>query len=86
MRIAILVVSVIAVSNSAARGGDLNNSGFVGQGSRALGTGNLVNPRTGEVMVPIGPNFTGSRDGTVYIPAGPHGVIDTRSGRYIPTN
>jgi hypothetical protein len=46
---------------------------------------NLVNPRNGEVAVPTGPNYTNTRDGTLYVPAGPSGVIDTRSGRFIPT-
>lgn len=46
---------------------------------------NLVNPQNGDVAVPTGPNYTNARDGTVYVPAGPNGVIDTRTGSFIPT-
>jgi hypothetical protein len=44
----------------------------------------IVNPRTGETMVPSGPNYIGTRSGTVYMPAGPNGIIDLRNGRFIP--
>jgi hypothetical protein len=87
MRSAILALTLMLVgSTSLTRAGEPDSHGFVYNPGRANGGGNLVNPRTGEVMVPTGPNYTGTRDGTVYVPAGPHGVIDTRSGRFVPTN
>ncbi len=46
-----------------------------------------INPRTGEVLVPTGDGgYTGTRDGRHYAPAGPNGVIDTTTGKFIPTN
>jgi len=45
-----------------------------------------VNPRTGEALAPISPGYVGTRDGTYYAPAGPSGVINTRTGEFIPTN
>jgi hypothetical protein len=87
MRKAIFALTLMSIgSSSLALAGEPNSPGFLYNQNRAYGGGNLVNPRTGEVMVPTGPNFTGTRDGTVYVPAGPHGVIDTRNGRYVPTN
>jgi hypothetical protein len=44
----------------------------------------VVNPRTGEAMVPSGPNYVGTRSGTVYMPVGPNGVINLRNGSFIP--
>jgi hypothetical protein len=44
----------------------------------------VVNPQTGEALVPSGPNYVGTRSGTVYIPAGPNGVINSRNGRFAP--
>ena len=40
----------------------------------------------GEVFMPSGTGFVGTRDGTYYAPSGPNGVIDTRTGQYIPVN
>jgi len=45
---------------------------------------NVVNPQSGEVLVPVGPNYIGTRDGGLYIPAGPSGVIDANTGQFIP--
>jgi hypothetical protein len=44
-----------------------------------------VNPRTGEYYAPAGSGYVG-RDGIYYAPAGPSGVINTRTGEFIPTN
>jgi len=42
----------------------------------------IVNPHTGEVLTPAGPNYIGTRDGTLYIPTGPGGpLLNTRTGR-----
>ncbi|WP_340264904.1 tetratricopeptide repeat protein [Sphingobium mellinum] len=43
-----------------------------------------INPRTGEFYAPSGSGFTSTRDGTYYAPAGPNGVVDTRTGQFIP--
>lgn len=45
-----------------------------------------INPRTGEFYAPAGQGYVGTRDGTYYAPAGPSGVIDTRTGQFIPTH
>lgn len=79
-----LIICATILPSTLAFAGDYGG-GFVNQdGSNSRS--NLVNPKTGEVMVPTGPNYTGTQDGTVYVPAGPHGVIDTRNGKYVPTN
>lgn len=44
-----------------------------------------TNVTTGEFLAPIGPNFVGTRNGTVFVPAGPNGLINTRTGRFVPT-
>jgi hypothetical protein len=44
----------------------------------------VVNPRTGEALIPSGPNYVGARSGTVFIPAGPNGVINPRNGHFSP--
>lgn len=57
--------------------------------SRALDTTNAlgaVNPSTGEFYAPAGQGYVSTRNGTYYTPAGPNGVIDTRTGQFIPTN
>jgi hypothetical protein len=43
-----------------------------------------MNSATGETLVPVGRNYVGARSGTLYVPAGPKGVIDPRSGRFMP--
>jgi len=43
-----------------------------------------INPHTGEFYAPAGSGYVGTRDGTYYAPAGPNGVINTRSGDFIP--
>lgn len=43
-----------------------------------------INPVTGEYYAPAGQGYVGTRDGTYYAPAGPNGVIDTRTGKFIP--
>jgi hypothetical protein len=83
-RLALILISTGLVSFASA--GEINPQGFFGSQNKGYDRGNLVNPQTGEVIVPTGPNYTGTQDGRVYVPAGPHGVIDTRSGRYVPTN
>ena len=46
----------------------------------------LTNPITGEHYTPSGPGYVGTRDGTYYAPAGPNGVINTKTGQFIPTH
>ncbi len=46
----------------------------------------LTNPVTGEFLAPAGPNYVGTRDGRLYVPAGPSGIIDTRTGQFIPVH
>jgi hypothetical protein len=43
-----------------------------------------INPRTGEFYAPAGSGYVGTRDGTYYAPAGPNGVINTRTGEFVP--
>jgi len=43
-----------------------------------------INTRTGEFLAPAGEGYVGTRDGRFYTPAGPNGVIDTRTGQFIP--
>ncbi len=43
-----------------------------------------INPRTGEYYAPAGRGYIGTRDGTYYEPAGPAGVINTRTGEFMP--
>lgn len=45
-----------------------------------------TNPYTGEYYAPAGQGYVGTRDGTYYAPAGPNGVINTRSGTFIPVH
>jgi len=45
-----------------------------------------INVTTGEYLAPAGSGYVGTRDGTYYAPAGSHGIIDTRTGTFIPTN
>lgn len=47
----------------------------------------IVNTVTGEMLNPTGGgHYVGSRDGRLYAPAGPNGIIDTRTGRFVPTH
>lgn len=43
-----------------------------------------INSVTGEFYAPAGPGYVGTRDGTYYAPAGPNGVINTRTGQFVP--
>jgi hypothetical protein len=43
-----------------------------------------VNSVTGEYLAPSGEGYVGTRDGRYYAPAGPNGVIDTRTGKFVP--
>jgi len=52
---------------------------------KTVNTG-AVNPVTGEYYAPSGRGYVGTRDGTYYAPAGPNGMIDTRSGQFIPVH
>jgi hypothetical protein len=45
-----------------------------------------IDPSTGYYYSPSGSGYVSTRDGTYYVPAGPNGVINTRSGQFIPTN
>ena len=45
-----------------------------------------IDPATGEYYSPAGTGYVSSRNGTYYAPAGPNGVIDTRTGQFIPRN
>jgi hypothetical protein len=40
----------------------------------------------GTFYAPAGEGYINTRDGTLYVPAGPNGVINTRTGEFIPTN
>lgn len=44
----------------------------------------ITNTVSGEFLAPVGGGFVGTRDGRLYVPAGPNGIIDTRTGQYIP--
>ena len=44
------------------------------------------NPQSGEHYSSAGPGYVSDRDGTYYAPAGPNGVINTRTGAFIPTH
>lgn len=44
------------------------------------------NSVTGEYLAPAGKGYVGTRDGRYYAPAGPHGVIDTRTGQFMPVH
>lgn len=47
----------------------------------------IINTVTGEMLNPVGGgHYVGTRDGRLYAPAGPNGIIDTRTGRFIPTH
>jgi hypothetical protein len=47
----------------------------------------MFNNVTGEFYAPAaGGDYIGTRDGTLYTPAGPNGVINTRTGEFIPTH
>ncbi len=46
----------------------------------------MTNPVTGEFLAPAGPGYVGTRDGRLYVPAGPSGIIDTRTGQFIPVH
>ncbi len=81
---AIAVTAICGLSSSTFA---FDDGPFVQTGpSHSTPPANLANPRNGDVAVPTGPNFINTRDGTVYVPTGPNGVIDTRSGKFIPRN
>lgn len=68
---------------------EYNPAGGVGYTKPQIDNGNgthgsLVNSVTGELYVPSGAGYVGTQDGTYYAPAGPNGVIDTRTGQFIP--
>jgi len=42
------------------------------------------NPWTGESLMKAGPGYVGTQDGTYYAPAGPKGVVNTKTGEFIP--
>lgn len=47
----------------------------------------IVNTVTGEMLNPTGGgHYVGTRDGRLYAPAGPNGIIDTRTGQFVPTH
>jgi len=46
---------------------------------------NIINAQTGEVLTPSGGGYVGSRDGTFYQEAA-GGVINTRTGDFLPTH
>lgn len=52
---------------------------------KTVNTG-AINPITGEYYAPSGSGYVGTRDGTYYAPAGPSGVIDTKTGKFIPVH
>lgn len=56
---------------------------FGNQNSPAAGA---FNPQSGEHYSSAGPGYVSDRDGTYYAPAGPNGVINTRTGTFIPTH
>ncbi|AMK24907.1 tetratricopeptide repeat protein [Sphingobium sp. TKS] len=43
-----------------------------------------VDVRTGRYYAPAGAGYVNTQNGTYYAPAGPNGVIDTRTGAFIP--
>lgn len=43
-----------------------------------------INVRTGQYYAPAGAGYVNPQDGTYYAPAGPTGVVDTRTGAFIP--
>lgn len=47
----------------------------------------IVNPHTGEVLNPVAGGYVGSRDGRFYsAPGGTGGIVDTTTGRFIPSH
>lgn len=45
-----------------------------------------INPRTGEFYAPAGDGYVSTRNGTYFTSAGPNGVINTRTGEFVPTH
>jgi len=63
-----------------------NNDNYrVNTEQKTVNTG-AVNPVTGEYYAPAGRGYVGTRDGTYYAPAGTNGMIDTRTGQFIPVH
>ena len=47
----------------------------------------IVNPHTGEVLNPAAGGYVGSKDGRFYsAPSGAGGIVDTTTGRFIPSH
>lgn len=47
----------------------------------------IVNPHTGEVLNPVAGGYVGSKDGRFYsAPGGTDGIVDTTTGRFIPSH
>jgi len=46
----------------------------------------LVQSRPTRILTPSGPQNYTDQDGTVYTGAGPHGLVNTQTGQFIPTN
>ena len=44
------------------------------------------NPWTGESLMKAGSGFVGTQDGTFYAPSGPSGIINTKTGEFIPVH
>lgn len=75
-----------AAAESAKQQVEMGKSAYQQRKTRVLIDQNTgaINPRTGEHYSPAGPGYVGTRDGTYYAPAGPNGVINTRTGEYVP--
>jgi hypothetical protein len=58
--------------------------GFIPPITPNINNGNIITT-TGELLIPAGEGHIGTRDGTYYTPAGPNGIIDTRTGQFLPT-
>jgi hypothetical protein len=77
-RIAFIFGATLSFAVNAHAGGSPSGNGDFAQ-QRIV-----VNPRTGEALVPSGPNYVGTGSGTVYIPVGANGVVNPRNARFFP--
>lgn len=50
------------------------------------GRSGAINPATGEFYAPAGTGYVSTRDGIYFAPAGPNGVVNTRTGEFVPAN
>jgi len=54
-------------------------------GSSLHNNAGAIDVRTGQYYAPAGTGYVNTQNGTYYTPSGPNGVVDTRTGAFIPT-